>query len=49
MKQNEGLLNKKVSLGSIGAVVGGTILMSFVAGALWHMGSIKRLIQLRRM
>lgn len=49
MKRNEGLLDKRVSVKSLGAVVGGTLLVSLVAGVVWHRNAIKRLIQISRM
>lgn len=49
MKQNEGILNRKVSVKSLGAMIGGTLLMAVATGAFWHRRAIKRMIEIRQM
>ena len=49
MYQKESLLNKKVSIKNIGAVIGGTFLMAAATGLFWHRRAIKRLIEIRQM
>jgi hypothetical protein len=48
MRQDECLLNKRVSVKSIGAVAGGAFLIAVVSGLLWHRRTIKRLIEIRQ-
>lgn len=49
MSGNEGLLNKRISVKSIGAVAGGAFLIAVVSGLFWHRRAIKRLIEIRQM
>ena len=49
MKRNDSLLDKRVSVRSIGAAVGGSFLVAVVAGLFWHRRAIKRLIEINRM
>ena len=49
MKRNEGLLDKRVSVRGLGAVIGGTLLASLVAGLIRHRRALKRLIEINRM
>ena len=49
MKRNEGLLNKKISVKSLGAVAGGAFLIAVVSGLFWHRRAIKRLIEISQM
>jgi hypothetical protein len=49
MKRNENLLNKRLSVRSLGALLGGTFLAAVVAGVIWHMGDIKRLVKISQM
>ena len=49
MKQNDSLVDKRVSVRSIGAAVGGSFLVAVVAGLFWHRRAIKRLIEIDRM
>lgn len=49
MNRNEGLLDKRVSVRSMGAVIGGTLVLAIVSGVFWHRRAIKRLIEISRM
>jgi len=49
MSDKESLLNKKVSIKHIGAVIGGALLTAAATGLFWHRRAIKRLIELRQM
>jgi hypothetical protein len=49
MRRNECLLDKRVSVRGLGAVLGGTLLASLVAGLVWHRRALKRLIEINRM
>ncbi len=49
MKRNDSLLDKRVSVRSIGAAVGGSFLVAVVAGLFRHRRAIKRLIEINRM
>jgi hypothetical protein len=49
MRRNEGLLDKRVSVRGLGAVIGGTLLASLVAGLIRHRRALKRLIEINRM
>jgi hypothetical protein len=49
MRKNERLLDKSVSVRSMGNFLGGSVIVAFVAGVLRHRRAIKRLIQIHRM
>jgi len=49
MKRNDSLLDKRVSVRSIGAAIGGAFLTAVVAGLFYHRRTIKRLIEIKRM
>ncbi|HZB45246.1 MAG TPA: hypothetical protein VE360_08385 [Pyrinomonadaceae bacterium] len=49
MRRNECLLDKRVSVRGLGAVIGGALLGSLVAGLVWHRRALKRLIEINRM
>lgn len=49
MRKNERLLDKRVSVRSMGSFLGGSVIVAFVAGVLRHRRAIKRLIQIHRM
>lgn len=49
MRRNECLLDKRVSVRGLGAVIGGTLLASLVAGLIRHRRALKRLIEINRM
>ena len=49
MRKNEGVLNQKVSVQSIGTFLGGSLLVAVVAGVFWHRRAIKRLVEISRM
>ncbi len=48
MRKNESVLNKKVSLRGMGTLLGGSLLVTLVAGVFWHRRAIKRLIEINR-
>ncbi|HKO97621.1 MAG TPA: hypothetical protein VJU86_11550 [Pyrinomonadaceae bacterium] len=49
MRKSERVLDKKVSVRSLGNFMGGSMLVAVVAGVFWHRRAIKRLIEIRRM
>ena len=49
MKRNDSPFDKRVSVRSIGAAVGGSFLVAVVAGLFWHGRATKRLIEINRM
>lgn len=49
MKKIESVLEKKVSVRSLGNLLGGSLLVAVVAGVFHHRRAIKRLIQIHRM
>ena len=49
MRKNESVLDKRVSVRSIGNLLGGSLLVAVVAGVVWHRRAIKRLIEIHRM
>ena len=49
MRNNESVLDKRVSVRSLGNFLGGSLLVAVVAGVFWHRRAIKRLIEIRRM
>ena len=49
MRENEGLLNKRASVKSIGVAAGGAFLIAVVSGLFWHRRAIKRLIEISQM
>jgi hypothetical protein len=49
MRKNESVLDKRVSLRSIGNFLGGSLLLAVVSGLFWHRRAIKRLIEIRTM
>jgi hypothetical protein len=48
MRKNESVLNKRVSVRSMGNFLGGSLLVAVVAGMFWHRRAIKRLIEINR-
>jgi hypothetical protein len=49
MRKNESLLNKRVSVRSMGTFLGSSVLVAVVAGLFWHRRAIKRLVEISRM
>jgi hypothetical protein len=49
MRNNGSVLDKRVSIRSMGNVLGGSLLVAVVAGMFWHRRAIKRLIEINRM
>ena len=49
MRKNESVLNKRVTVRSMGRLLGGSLLVAVVAGVFWHRLAIKRLIEINRM
>ena len=49
MRKNESVLNKKVSVRTMGNFLGGSLLVAIVAGVFWHRRAIKRLVEISRM
>ena len=49
MRKIESVLDKKVSVRSMGNILGGSVLVAVVAGVFWHRRAIKRLIEINRM
>ena len=49
MRKNGSVLDKKVSIRSIGTFLGSSLLAAVVAGAFYHRRAIKRLIEIQRM
>jgi len=49
MKKFENVLDKKVSVRSLGSFLGGSLLVAIVAGVFHHRRAIKRLIEIQRM
>lgn len=49
MRKNESVLDKRVSVRSMGNFLGGSLLVAVVAGVIRHRRAIKRLIQIHRM
>ena len=49
MKRNDSPFDKRVSVRTLGAAVGGGLLVAVVAGLFWHRRAIKRLIEINRM
>jgi hypothetical protein len=49
MRKNESVLDKKVSVRSMGTFLGGSLLVAVVAGVFRHRRAIKRLIEIHRM
>ncbi len=49
MRKSESVLDKRVSVRSIGNLLGGSLLVAVVAGVFRHRRAIKRLIEIHRM
>lgn len=49
MRKNERVLDKRVSIRSMGNFFGGSLLVAIVAGVFCHRRAIKRLIEIHRM
>jgi hypothetical protein len=49
MRKNETLLNKRVSVRSMGTFLSSSVLVAVVAGLFWHRRAIKRLVEISRM
>ena len=49
MKKIENVLDKRVSVRSLGNFIGGSLLVAIVAGVFHHRRAIKRLIEIQRM
>jgi len=49
MKNKESVLNRRVSVRTIGALVGSSVAMAVLAGLFYHRRAIKRLIEIRQM
>ena len=49
MKKIENVLDKRVSVRSLGSFLGGSLLVAIVAGVFRHRRAIKRLIEIQRM
>jgi len=49
MSKNKSLLDRKMSLRSMGNLLGGSVVAAVVAGVFWHRRAIKRLIEIRLM
>jgi hypothetical protein len=49
MKKIENVLDKRVSVRSLGSFLGGSLLLAIVAGVFHHRRAIKRLIEIQRM
>lgn len=49
MKTKESLLKKKISVQTLGKVLGGTVVMAIAAGLFWHRRELKRLVEIGTM